>query len=175
MQDNADFPLVPDDDPVVDRLLGSAGRFSPKRDFEDRVISRVRVPLPGWIRSLRDRATALTSGVSGWTILTAFSLATAAVWTTAVAAGVRFWGDISSGAGLVLREGLGLAREVINEGIVPGWELTRAEVSAWLASFGLNPTMVVVGYGIVILVCAVGLKLLTAEPARRRGTINATR
>jgi hypothetical protein len=174
MQDEANLPLVPDDDPVVDRLLGSTGRFSPKQGFEDRVIHRVRVPLPHWLRSLRDRAVGLTSGVSGWTILATFSLATAAAWTTAVAVGARFWGEISGVASGVLSEALGLAREVFNEGIAPGWELTKAEVSAWLASLGLNPTMVVVGYGIVILVCAVALKFLTAEPARRRGTIHAT-
>jgi len=175
MKDDADFPLIPDDDPVVDRVLGSVGRFSPKRGFEDRVISRVRVPLPAWLRSVRNRLHALTSGVSGWTILAAFSVATAAAWTSAVAVGVRFWGEISAGLSAVLQEGLGLAREVFDQGIVPGWALTKAEVSAWLASLGLDPTMVVVGYGIVTIVCVVGLKLLTAKPARRRGTINATR
>jgi hypothetical protein len=175
MPDEANLPLVPDDDPVVDRLLGSAGRFSPKRGFEDRVVSRVRVPIPRWLRTIRDALNARMSGVSGWTILATFSLATAAAWTTAAAAGVRYWGEISGAASLVWREALSLAGEVFREGIVPGWELTKAEVSAWLASLGLDPTMTVVGYGIIALVCAVGLKLLTAEPARRRGTINATR
>jgi len=175
MQDDANLPLVPDDDPVVDRVLGGAGRFSPKRGFEDRVIDRVRVPIPRWLRTIRDYLERQTSGVSGWAVLATFSLATAAAWTTAAAAGVRYWGEISGAASLVWREALSLAGEVFREGIVPGWELTRAEVSAWLASLGLDPTMVIVGYGIIALVCAVGLKLLTAEPARRRGTINATR
>jgi hypothetical protein len=174
MRDNPDLPLVPDDDPVVDRLLSGAGRFSPQRGFEDRVISRVQVPLPRWLRGLRDRVRGLTSGVTGWTLLATFSIATAAAWTTAAAFGVRFWAEISGAVGPGWRNALGLAREVVREGVVPGWALVRTEVSAWLASLGLNPTMVVVGYGIVILICAVALWRLTAEPARSRG-INAAR
>ena len=173
MRDNPDLPLVPDDDPVTDRLLSSAGRFSPQRGFEDRVVSRVQVPLPRGLRGLRDRMRDLTSGVTGWTLLATFSVATAAAWTTAAVLGVRFWGEISGAAGMGWRQALGLARDVFREGIVPGWALVRAEVSAWLASLGLNPTTVVVGYGIIALVCAVALWRLTAEPARSRGTTNA--
>lgn len=175
MRNSPDLPLMPDDDPAVDRLLSTAGRFSPQRGFEDRVISRVRVPLPRFVRGLRDRWHGLTSGVTGWTLLATFSIATAAAWTTAAVLGVRFWGEISAGAGIVWRDTLGLAREVFREGIVPGWAIAKAEVSAWLASLGLNPTMVVVGYGIVALVSAVALWRLTAEPARGRGTTNAAR
>jgi len=170
MRENPDLPLVPDDDPVVDRLLGSAGRFSPQRGFEDRVVSRVRVPLPPLVRSLRDRVRGLTTGVTGWTVLATFSIATAAAWTTAAAFGVRFWGEITSAARITFREALGLAGEVVSEALVPAWNIARAEVSAWLASLGFDPATVVIGYGIVILVSAVALWRLTAEPARSRGT-----
>jgi hypothetical protein len=173
MRESPDLPLVPDDDPVVDRLLGSAGRFSPQRGFEDRVVSRVQVPLPHWLRSLRDRVRGVTSGVTGWTVLATFSIATAAAWTTAAAFGVQFWGEITGAARVTLREVLGLTGEVVNEAVVPAWNIARAEVSAWLASLGFDPATVVIGYGIVILVCAVALWRLTAEPARSRGTINA--
>lgn len=173
MHANPDLPRVPDDDPVVDRLLSGAGRFSPQRGFEDRVVGRVRVPLPAWVRRLRDRWVALTSGVSGWTVLATFSLASAAAWGTGVALGVRFWGEVSAATGLALRQAGDLARQVVAEGLVPGWQLTKAEVSAWLASLGVDPGAVAVGYGIVILVCAVALRWLTAEPAESRGTINA--
>jgi hypothetical protein len=175
MRDNPDFPLVPDDDPAVDRLLSNAGRFSPQHGFEDRVVSRVRVPLPPWLRSVRDHVRSLTSGVTGWTLLATFSVATAAAWTTAAVFGVRFWGEITGAAGITLREALGLARELANEALIPGWELARAEVSAWLASLGFDPATVVIGYGIMIVICAVALWRLTAEPARSRGTINAAR
>jgi hypothetical protein len=173
MRDTPNLPLVPDDDPVVDRLLTGAGRFSPQRGFEDRVVSRVQVPLPRWLRSVRDHVRGLTTGVTGWALLATFSVATAAAWTTAAVFGVRFWGEITGAARITWREALGLAREVANEALVPAWNLARAEVSAWLASLGFDPATVVVGYGIVILVSAVALWRLTAEPARSRGTTNA--
>jgi len=164
---------LPDGDPDVDRLLSGAGRFSPQRGFEDRVVNRVRVPLPAWARGLRNRWVGLTSGVSGWTVLATFSLATAAVWGSGIAIGLRFWSEVSAASGLALGQAGDLARRIVAGGFGPGWQIARAEIAGWLQSVGLDAGTVVVGYGIVTLVCAVALRWLTAEPAKRRGTINA--
>jgi hypothetical protein len=166
-------PLVPDDDPVVERMLSGAGRFSPQRGFEERVVSRVRVPLPLWLRGVRDRWRGLTSGVSGWTILATFSLASAAAWGVGAAVGLQAWGEVAGVTDVVSREvGRGL-RIALAEGVVPAWRLASAEVSAWLQSFGFDPRAVVIGYGVVVLASAVAVRRLTAEPANSRGTENA--
>lgn len=173
MSHEPDLPIVPDDDPAVDRALSGVGRFSPQRGFEDRVVGKVRVPLPAWLRGMRDRWRALTSGVSGWGLLATFSLATAAAWGTAAVVGLQAWDAVSGLSGIGLSEIGSVARRVIAEGVVPGWQVASAEIAAWLRSLRIDPRAFVVGYGVVILVCAVALRVLTAEPAKGRGTSHA--
>jgi len=113
----------------------------------------VRVPLPRWLRGLRNGIQSVTSGITGWTMLATFSLATAGVVARNVIAGVR--------------EGLS---EVVFPAIQTGW----AAVTIWLAGLGLSPETVLIGYGVVVLVCLVALRWLTADPARTRGVVDAT-
>jgi len=165
-------PDLPDelDDPAADRLLAGAGRFSPQRGFEDRVVSRVRVPLPGWARVVRDRVRAMTSGVAGWTLLATFSIATAASWTAGAVLGVRYWTDISAVWNQGWRQVLGVLRGELPLGVPPVLAGARQAVEQWLAGLGLDMQTAAVGYGAVVLVCAVALRLLTAQPARSRGS-----
>lgn len=166
-------PRVPDDDPATERILNGIGRFSPQRGFEDRVVGRVRVPLPGWLRGARDRARALTSGVTGWTVLATFSLATAAAWTSAAVAGARYSGEIAAAWRQGGREIFRVVRGDIANDLLPLWGLARAEIGQWLGSVGLDLQTVVIGYGAVVLVSAVGLRWLTAEPHKTRGPVDA--
>jgi hypothetical protein len=165
-------PNAPDelDDPAAERLLAGAGRFSPQRGFEDRVVSRVRVPLPRWARALRDRFRALTSGVSGWTLLATFSVATAASWATGAALGVRYWGEISAVWDQSWGQVLGVVRGEVPLGLPPVLADARLAIDQWLAGMGLNMQTAAIGYGAVVLICAVALRLLTAEPAHGRGS-----
>lgn len=173
--DDANALAVPDDDPDTDRLLAGIGRFSPQRGFEDRVVGRVQVPLPRWLRSVRQYLRGLTSGVTGWTVLATFSLATAAAWTSVAVVSARYWTEISAVWG-------GGVRQVgrIFRGDVLAWldvrpvlERAQAVLAGWLGRAGLDMQTAAVGYGLVIIVCAVALWRLTAEPHKTRGPVDA--
>lgn len=166
---------VPDDDPEAQRLLAEVGRFSPRQGFEDRVVKQVRVPIPRWLRGIRDRIQAVTSGVPGWIMLATFSLATAATWGTGVVMALRYRGPIEAGAESVLQEANTGLRQDVAGTVLPALETARAEVAAWLASFGMDLGSVVIGYGMLVLICVVALRWLTAEPARTRGVVDAAR
>lgn len=172
MQD-ANAPRVPDDDPETDRLLAGLGRFSPQRGFEDRVVGRVQVPLPHWVRALREQGRGLTSGVTGWTVLATFSLATAAAWTSVAVVGARYSTEIGAAWSQGGRQVARLFRQDVLERLFPVLASVRAGVGEWLGSMGLDMQTAALGYGAVILVCAAALRWLTAEPHKTRGPVDA--
>jgi hypothetical protein len=174
MKDEPQVPVPLEDDPAVDRWLGSLGRFSPRQDFEDRVITRVRVPLPRWLRALRDRARALVSGVTGWTILATFSLATAAAWGSMIAAGVRYRGAVSTGTSLSLREGIDVGRQWLTDNVLLPAGRDLAAKREWLAASGLPVRGIVIVFAIVVMVSAIVLWRLMVEPAQSKGATDAT-
>ena len=172
MQD-ANTPRIPDDDPETDRLLAGIGRFSPQRGFEDRVVGQVQVPPPRWLRGLRERVHGLTSGVTGWTVLATFSLATAAAWASVAAIGARYSAEIAVGWNQGGRQLVRVLRQDVVERLFPILGAARAAVEEWLAGVGLDMQTAALGYGAVILVCAVILRWLTAEPHKTRGPVDA--
>ena len=166
-------PRVPDDDPETDRLLAGVGRFSPQRGFEDRVVSRVQVPPPRWLRALRERGRGLTSGVTGWTVLATFSLATAAAWASVAALGARYSSEIGVAWNQGGRQLVRVLRQDVLERLFPILGAVRSGIGEWLASVGLDVQTAAIGYGAVILICAVALRWLTAEPHKTRGPVDA--
>lgn len=172
-----DRPGVPvfDEDPELDASLRVLGRFSPRQGFAERVVARVRVPLPAWARRLRNWFRSTFTGVTGWTVLTAFSLATAAAWGTAIVAGIRY-GDlvvdgVSFSSGEIVRMGQRLLVEQLARPAVDA--LSAAQ--QWSAAVGFPLRTLAAGYGILALVCAAALWRLMAEPARAKGAINVVR
>jgi hypothetical protein len=174
MRSESELPTNLHEDPEVERALTGLGRFSPRQGFEDRVVGFVRVPLPRWLRGLRGYVRSLTSGVTGWALLATFSVATAAAWVTGAAAAVRYWNPISVGAGIVARSAVAGFREALSEYVFPAIRMGWGEVTMWLAGLGLEPGSVLIGYGVVVLICLVALRWLTAAPARTRGVVDAT-
>ena len=174
MRQDWEQPSDPDEDPAIDRALAGLGRFGPRQGFEDRVVRRVRVPLPRWLRGLRNGIQSVTSGITGWTMLATFSLATAAAWATGAVYTARYWDPISVGAGVVARNVIAGVREGLSEVVFPAIQTGWAAVTIWLAGLGLSPETVLIGYGVVVLVCLVALRWLTADPARTRGVVDAT-
>jgi hypothetical protein len=175
MRDEPQAPVPLDEDPVVDRWLTGLGRFSPRQDFEDRTIGRVRVPLPRWARALRDWAHALVSGVTGWTILATFSTATALAWGSMIAAGVRYRGAVREvGLSLSLNQGLDALRSWLTEYVLLPAGRWLAQAREWLAASGIPVRGLMIVYAIVILVSAIALWRLMAEPAKSKGPIDAT-
>jgi hypothetical protein len=174
MNDELSVPQPMDDDPAVERRLDGLGRFDPRPGFEDRVVRQVRVPLPRWLRGLRDRFRGLVSGVTGWSLLATASLVTAAAWGSMIAAGVRYRGAVTGGASFSLRELMGAAWQGAREYVLlPAWQT----VNGWwdgLAASGLPVQGIAIGYGIVVLVSAIVVWRLMAEPVQSKGAIDAT-
>lgn len=166
-------PLFPED-PQLDTALRTLARFSPRQGFEDRVVTRVRVPLPRWLRGLAASARGLVSGVTGWTILATFSAATVAAWGSALAAGLRYQEVVVGGTSISLdqvRAAMEPALSVLLSRVAAEW----AAVQQTIAGAGLSARALLAGYGILALVCALALRRLMAEPARAKGTGNAVR
>ena len=176
MRNEPQVPVPLEEDPAVDRWLGVVGRFSPRQDFEDRVVNRVRVPLPRWLRALRDRARAMVSGFTGWTILATLSLATAAAWGSMIAAGIRYRGVVSGGTSWSLREVLDAGQRWLTDYVLLPAGRDLAGAREWLAASGLPVRGIVIVFAIVVMVSAIVLwkwKLM-AEPAQSEGAIDAT-
>jgi hypothetical protein len=174
MNDQPNDPVL-DEDPGLDRALRDLTRFNPRQGFAERVVARVRVPLPGWARRIRDWFQSTFSGVTGWTVFATFSLATAAAWGTAVVAGVRYGDEVTGRYSLSSGEALEVARRTAVETVVRPAVDVLAGVERWAAAAGLPVRALALGYVILALVSAVVLWLLMAEPGRARGTINVVR
>jgi hypothetical protein len=172
MQD-ANVPRIPDDDPETDRLLAGVGRFSPQRGFEDRVVGQVQVPPPRWVKRLREQFRGLTSGVTGWTVLATLSLATAAAWVSVAAIGSRYAAEIAVGWNQGGRQLVRVFRQDVVERLFPLLGGAWSAIGQWLGSVGLDMQTAAIGYGGVMLVCAVALRWLTAEPHKTRGPVDA--
>jgi hypothetical protein len=174
MNDQSKVP-PPNGDPELEQSLRGLSRFTPRQGFVDRVVSRVTVPLPAWARRIRNWYQATFSGVTGWTILATFSLATAAAWGTAIVAGVRY-GDVAvGGASVASGEVWQAMQQAANDVAVrPALELL-ASANRWAAETGLPLRALGLAYGVLALVSAVVLRRLMAEPARAKGAINVVR
>lgn len=174
MKDEPNVPLPVGNDPAVGRWLDGLGRFDPRPGFEDRVVNQVRVPLPHWLRGLRDRFRGLVTGVTGWTLLATASLVTAAAWGSMIAAGMRYRGVVAGGVSFSLREVLDAAWQGLTDYVLlPAWR-GLGGVREWLAASGLPVRGIAIGYGIVVLVSAIVVWRLMAEPAQSKGAIDAT-
>ena len=170
MRDDQYNPSPSGDDLDIDVRLRSLTRARPRPGFADRVLTGVRVPLPRWMRSVRNGIRALVTGPRGWLILGSAALVTAATWGTALALGFHFRGYVTEGTRHAVREA---AVPVLREGLALSqlqWNGFLNSVSGWFDGMFLSPTAFLLGYGIVALVSTVALKLLTAEPSRARGS-----
>jgi hypothetical protein len=175
MRNDSQAPVPLGEDPIVDHWLTGVGRFSPRHDFEDRTISRVRVPIPRWLRALRDRLRGMVSGVTGWSLLATFSLATAAAWGSMMAAAIRYRGAVDDvGASLSLREGIVALRQWLNEQVLLPAARDLAAKWEWLTASGIPVRGLMIVYAIVVLVSAIALWQLMAEPAKSKGALDAT-
>jgi hypothetical protein len=174
MNDRPKVPIL-EEDPELDGTLQGLGRFSPRQGFAERVVARVRVPLPPWARRVRDWFRGTFSGVTGWTVFATFSLATAAAWGTAIAAGVRYGDVVVGGVSVSSDEVRQVAARAAADLVVRPAVEALAAVEQWSAGVGLPLRMLAAGYGILALICGVALWRLMAEPARAKGTINVVR
>jgi hypothetical protein len=163
------------EDPELEGALRALDRFSPRRGFAERVVAGVRVPLPAWARRLRDWFRATFSGVTGWTVLATFSLATAAAWGTAIAAGVQYGDVVTSGISVSSGDVWQATQRAAADVLVRPAVESLAAAELWAAGAGVPLGTLAAGYGILALVCAVALWRLMAEPARAKGTINVVR
>ncbi|HEX9726921.1 MAG TPA: hypothetical protein VGA37_00280 [Gemmatimonadales bacterium] len=170
MSDDLRSPTPSDTDSDLDNRLKTLARVPVPARFEDRVLARVRIPLPAWLRRTSKGVRAMLSGPRGWMILGGFSLATAAAWSVTVAAGVHFGGYLSEGA-----------RHAVSEAGVPLWrevgaagqfqiEVIRSSVLDLFEAMRVSPAVFAMTYGAVAVVSAAGLRILTAEPSRVRDT-----
>jgi hypothetical protein len=175
MRDDQHLPTEPDDDPAIERAIAGLGRFSPRPGFEDRVVGLVRVPLPLWLRGLRDRIRGFTTGVTGWLVLATLSVATVAAWGTGIGLALRYREAVGAGTSVALREATTAVRKTLAVELLPAIGDARAGLVSRLAGLGLDLQTVIIAYAALVLMCAAALRWLTAEPARTRGTFDAAR
>jgi hypothetical protein len=164
-----------DEDPALDGTLKHLERFSPRQGFAERVVARVRVPLPAWARRIRGWFQGTFTGVTGWTVLVTFSLATAAAWGSAAMAGLRYRNEIIGGAALMSDEARESARQAALDLVVLPAVDALAVVESWTASIGLPLKALGLGYAALALVSTVALWRLMSDPGRGRRNINVVR
>ena len=166
MKDEPNVPLPIENDAAVGHWLDGLGRFDPRPGFEDRVGNRVRVPLPHWLRGLRDRFRGLVTGVTGWTLLATASLVTATAWGSMIAAGMRYRGVVAGGVSFSLSEVLDAAWQGLTDYVLlPAWRGLGA-AREWLAGSRLPGRGLASRYGVVVWWGAIAVWRLMAGPAQ---------
>lgn len=172
MNDDTRHPTPPGNAPALDRLLAGLRRLSPRRGFEQRVLALVRIPLPKWAWRIREAFRGLTSGPRGWVILGTLSLATATAWFGTAAVAFRF----RHNAEPYVRSG----SEILTRVVEPVWGEMLAYGAAQRDAFGNSVTnafgglgvswpALAIGYGVLVVVSAIGLRLLMNRHAKVDG------
>ncbi len=172
MSNDTRHPTPPGDAPALDRLLAGLGRLSPRRGFEQRVLALVRIPLPKWAWRIREVFRGLTSGPRGWVILGTFSLATATAWFGTAALAFQF----RHNAEPYVRRGSRILTEIVE----PVWGEMLAfgaaqrdalgnSVTNALGGVGVSWQALAIGYGVLVVVSAIGLRLLMNRHAKANG------
>lgn len=173
MSNDTRNPTPPGDAPVLDRLLAGLGRLSPRPGFEQRVLALVRIPLPKWAWRIREVFRGLTSGPRGWVILGTLSVATATAWGLAASTALHFRHTIEP---YVTRG----SRIVVSDVLEPAWgdvvafgavqrDVVSNFVSTTFGGLGVSWQVVAIGYGVLVVVSAVGLRLLMNRHAKHNG------
>ena len=152
-----------DFDELDDRLTGLP-RLEPGRGFANRVLGRVRHPLPTWLIPVRNWYRNTTSGVRGWLLLIAMSLTSLGTWGTL---GIVAWREraqvaveanraVADLAGPTV-QGVNGVRDVVSD-------IIRDRLFDWLPLSLVALKYFLVIYAAVALVCVVGLWWLTRTP-----------
>lgn len=160
MTDNrSNHPLDPMEDQVLDHYLASLGRFSPGPGFEDRVMARVRVPVPAPVlapapsfaaRVVRSRrwpvfayslsglAAASSTALTAW-VAANFSALTAWASASLVAAAVPAWHAVLAWlTATAASAGSTLAAGALTAGPTPLiWVLTTMTLAVPVSLLGL--------------------------------------
>jgi len=155
--------------PLLDRALAALGRFTPGAGFERRVLARVRVPLPAWARGVRNWFRGMTSGARGWALLGSMSIATAGVWVLGIGAGLQFSDYVTKGSRILTSEVLPAAWSELLAQAASQRDAVQNSVSGALGALGVSWQALALGYGLIVVVSAVALRLLMTRRVRVRG------
>ena len=161
------------DDPALDQLLGRLVHLAPAPGFVDRVMVRVRRPVPAWLRStqrlgqslVRTRRRALTLG-GGFAVSSVVSMSIVAVLasqsTVQLAA---FWAWLTQGLSL------GLWRTLVTSAARLVHTLTLYSQALTVAALVLGT----ISLAVAAFVSLWGMHRLMSELRMRRVPVNAIR
>ena len=144
------------DDAALDRCLETLPVFAPGPGFEDRVLARVMMPAPRWLRTLRRTSHALVDsrriwwlagGLAGASAVAVAAVTVLVVTNTAVVGGIVGWATESIGLPL-WRAVLGIVSQVARDSyaqlstLVPSGPRLLAAMLASTAFLTFNAWMV---------------------------------
>ena len=173
MNDDTRNPTPPGDAPALDRLLAGLGRLSPRAGFERRVLALVRIPLPKWAWRIREAFRGLTSGPRGWVILGTLSVATATAWGLAASTALHFRSAmdpyVTRGSRIVMSSVLEpVWGEMLALGAAQRDAFSNSVTNAF-GGLGVSWQALAIGYGALLVVSAIGLRLLMNRHAKTNG------
>ena len=159
-------PFEPSDDPALDQLLASAGRFAAPAGFEDHVIPAVRLPLPDWALKVRGFRQSLTGTARGRLTLLTMTLGMVTSLTFAATWAIGHLATISAGLGRLGRYGTTAWQDALRPLAVQAVFFPRMLLASLLPA-GVSPGTVAVGAAVVVVVSALGLYRLAGPRAVR--------
>jgi len=163
MIDDHNLPTDPVEDPELDALIATAGRFPIQTDFEHQVIREVALPLPGWALRVRTFKTAVLGSRTGKLALAGLGVGLVTS-VTMIANWFRVNGQPVGDSVRWLGERFGLAswRVSLREAI----DATLGFVASFVPAGIANRMSVAVAVA-VVAVSAVGLYVTAGPPALR--------
>lgn len=175
MTDGPMDPRVPgDEDPTLHAQLTTLPMLAPRSGLADRVLLRVRLPLPPRVRRIRDRGRSLVESGRIWFLAAPFAIGGLGTFVTVVVLASIYWSDI--GAGLTW---------LVSVGGVAAWEATAAalaqarfQIAAGLAALGFGAAMLTfLGTAAAVLLAASawGLYRMVRTDAAMRIPVHAKR
>ncbi|HEY2824694.1 MAG TPA: hypothetical protein VGI83_04045 [Gemmatimonadales bacterium] len=163
MSDDHNLPIDPAEDPALDALIATAGRFPTATAFEDRVIRVVALPLPDWAIKVWAFKTSLLGTTTGRVVLGGLALGSVTSLTMMVN-----WLRIN---GQPIGQSLAWIRSQLG---VSDWQFSFRALAdsllglvSGLVPAGMSPRTFVAASAAVVTASAIGLYITAGPPALR--------
>jgi len=163
MTNDHNLPTDPVEDPELDALIATAGRFPAQTDFEHQVIRVVALPLPGWAVRVRTFKTAIIGSRAGKLALAGLGVGLVTS-VTVIANWLRVNGQPVGDSMRWLGERFGLATGRLS--LRAAFDATVGFLTSVLPASVTNPRFVGAALT-VVAVSAVGLYVTAGPPALR--------
>lgn len=167
-------PTPAEEDPTVHRYLLALPSLAPLPGFEDRIMERVWLPRPQWLRTAQDYWQHLVESGRIWLVVGPFSVSTFAACSALIALLVTYITQVEAALSWLINTVAPAAWHAANDYLAGVAAAVSADLGAYLPS-GTILITTAVGMSALWIVCAWGLYQTMNIPKSARIPLHGTR